>query len=246
VNPGSRPPKTRDKILLKSLELFNELSERKVTTNHIAAALGMSPGNLYYHFRNKEEIIFELFCRYEQQTLGLLMAPEDRPLTYADKIGYFEGILGNMWEFRFLHRDLEHLSADNPALQERYRGFALQVLGQGQRIYQRLAESGLIEARADEVTALILNIWIIVTSWIPFLLTSGMFGPADTISHELVKRGIYQILLLEAPYLRGEALEKLPEMKLRYGVVDTAAPAAPATMSASEASWPGTADSKSA
>ncbi|MFZ5561692.1 MAG: TetR/AcrR family transcriptional regulator [Pseudomonadota bacterium] len=209
--------KTRDKILRKSLELFNEQGERRVTTNHIAAALGISPGNLYYHFRNKEEIIFELFCSYERETQPLLMAPEDRPLTYADKIGYFEGILGSMWEYRFLHRDLEHLMADNAPLQQRYRQFALQVLAQGQRIYQRLAESGLIEARPDEVTALIVNIWIIVTSWIPFLLTSGMFGQAETISHDLVKRGIYQILLLEAPYLRGEALEKLPEMKARYG-----------------------------
>jgi AcrR family transcriptional regulator len=217
VNADNRPLKTRDKILLKSLELFNEQGERKVSTNHIAAALGISPGNLYYHFRNKDEIIFELFCRYEQQTLGLLMAPEDRPLTYADKIGYFEGLLENMWDYRFLHRDLEQLMADSPPLQERYRQFALQVMTQGQRIYQRLAESGLIEAEADEVTALIINIWVITTSWIPFLLTSGMFGPGNAISRDLVRRGIYQILLLEAPYLRGEAREKLPEMKARYG-----------------------------
>lgn len=217
MNASSRPLKTRDKILVKSLELFNEHGERKVSTNHIAAGMGISPGNLYYHFRNKEEIIFELFCQYEQKTLSLLMAPEDRPLTYADKIGYFEGMLGNMWEYRFLHRDLEHLMTDNPELQGRYRGFALQVLAQGQRIYQRLSEAGLIEANTEEVTALILNIWIIVTSWIPFLLTSGMFGPAQGLSHEMVKRGIYQILLLEAPYLRGEARDKLPELKAQYG-----------------------------
>lgn len=224
MNASSRPLKTRDKILVKSLELFNDLGERKVSTNHIAAGMGISPGNLYYHFRNKEEIIFELFCQYEYRTLSLLLAPTERPMTYADKIGYFEGILENMWEYRFLHRDLEHLMADNPELQARYRGFALKVLQQGRMIYERLSESGLIEANADEVTALILNIWIIVTSWIPFLLTSGMFGPAQGISHDMVKRGIYQILLLEAPYLRGEALDKLPEMKARYGALG--APAA--------------------
>lgn len=219
--------KTRDKILLKSLELFNEQGERKVTTNHIAAALGISPGNLYYHFRNKDEIIYELFCRYEAETLALLMVPEERPLTYADKIGYFEGILENMWEYRFLHRDLEHLMTDSPVLQDRYQRFALQVMVQGQRIYQRLAESGLVEVDPEEATALIINIWVIVTSWIPFLLTSGMFGPGTQISRELVKRGIYQILLLEAPYLRGEAREKLPELKARYGAVHPAGAAAP-------------------
>lgn len=208
--------KTRDKILKKSLNLFNDQGERKVTTNHIAAALGMSPGNLYYHFRNKEEVIYELFQHYKAQTLSLLMAPEDRPLTYIDKLGYFEGLLENMWEYRFLHRDLEQLTADNSLLQAHYQQFSRQLMAQGLRLFQRLSESGLIEAAADEVEALILNIWVIITSWIPFLHTSGLFGTSEHISRDLLRRGIYQIIQLEAPYLRGEAREKLPEMKVRY------------------------------
>lgn len=208
--------KTRDKILQKSLELFNEQGERKVTTNHIAAALGISPGNLYYHFGNKGEIIGELVNQYAKRSMTLLTTPEDRPLTYADKLGYFEGILENMWEYRFLHRDLEQLMADNPEAREQYRHFALKVMGQGQHIFQRLSESGLVKADAEEGAALIMNIWIILTSWISFLHTSGIFGDADTISRDLLKRGIYQIIQLEAPYLTGEAREKLPEMKARY------------------------------
>lgn len=210
--------KTRDKILKKSLDLFNEQGERKVSTNHIAAALEMSPGNLYYHFRNKDEIIFELFLQYEQATTALLMAPEERALTYADKLGYFEGILENMWEYRFLHRDLEHLMADSPKLQERYQFFARQVIVQGRRIYHRLAESGLVAADADAVEALILNIWVLTTSWIPFLHTSGLFGSSDNITRDVLRRGIYQIIQLEAPYLRGEARDKLAEMKARYSL----------------------------
>jgi AcrR family transcriptional regulator len=67
--------KTKDRILQISLQLFNERGERSVTTNHIAAELGMSPGNLYYHFRNKQEIIKELAEQYQHETLKMLALP---------------------------------------------------------------------------------------------------------------------------------------------------------------------------
>ena len=85
--------KTRDRILMASLQLFNERGERVVTTNHIAAELGISPGNLYYHFRNKSEIISELLEQYQHDILELLVIPEDRPLTVQDKVAYFQAVI---------------------------------------------------------------------------------------------------------------------------------------------------------
>ncbi|MDP2227252.1 MAG: TetR/AcrR family transcriptional regulator [Moraxellaceae bacterium] len=213
--------KTRDKILKKSQDLFNERGERNVTTNHIAAEMGISPGNLYYHFRNKDEIIYELFLQYQKRTASLLMAPDERLLTYSDKMGYFEGILDNMWDYRFLHRDLEQMMDGNPLLRESYGEFARLVLRQGRRIYERLAESGLVEADEDAIEALIINIWVIVSSWVSFLHTSGVFNENGAITRDLLRKGIYQIIQLEAPYLRGEARDRLPQMKAYYGSPDT-------------------------
>ena len=97
--------KTKERILQTSLMLFNERGERAVTTNHIAAELGISPGNLYYHFRNKQEIIKELFLQYQKDTLDLLMVPEGRALTSNDKIHYFQVLSKQLWSYRFLHRE---------------------------------------------------------------------------------------------------------------------------------------------
>ena len=54
---------TKDKILNKALELFNSEGSSNISTNHIAKALDMSTGNLYYHFKNKESIIRTLLQR---------------------------------------------------------------------------------------------------------------------------------------------------------------------------------------
>jgi AcrR family transcriptional regulator len=208
--------KTRDRILLKSLALFNEQGERSVTTNHIASSLNISPGNLYYYFRSKEDIIFAIFLRYEQSMVEALSVPPDRTVTYMDKIGYFEAIFRQLWEYRFLHRDLAHLLEESPRLRESYRQFARKVMAQAYLVYNALREAKLINASEQDVRAMIVNIWIVTTSWASFVVSSGFFGEEVMLNQQLLRRGIYQIICLEAPYLQGEALEKLPELLAQY------------------------------
>ncbi|HBS42846.1 MAG TPA: TetR family transcriptional regulator, partial [Oceanospirillales bacterium] len=90
--------KTRDRILQTSLDLFNDQGERAVTTNHIAAAMNISTGNLYYHFRNKREIISELFRAYENRVRGVLNLPEERSAQITDMQFYLTEIFRGLWE----------------------------------------------------------------------------------------------------------------------------------------------------
>lgn len=129
---------TRDRILQASLQLFNEQGERNVTTNHIASHLNISPGNLYYHFRNKSVIVAELFNEFERQMEAFFRATRGATLTLEDKAHYLESLLGILWQYRFMHQGLEYLLEADAELAARYRQFSRSSLYRTQKIYQPL------------------------------------------------------------------------------------------------------------
>lgn len=197
--------KTKDRILQISLQLFNERGERSVTTNHIAAELGISPGNLYYHFRNKHEIIKELMYQYQVETLDMLSLPEDRPLTTNDKINYFQVLSGQLWSYRFIHRDVYHLVESNEDFKKIYPRFAGQVMQQGQKIYQAFVDAGLMKMTPSEIEALIINLWVVLTNWTNFLYMSGHISDNNHLEEKWVWQALRQMVFLEGPYLMGES-----------------------------------------
>src|SRR2546429_8931361 len=82
---GTEKMKTKERIVETAIRLFNEQGTGAISTNHIAEALSMSPGNLYYHFRNKEEIIRAILERMITQWEILYTAPpRERTSTIAD------------------------------------------------------------------------------------------------------------------------------------------------------------------
>ncbi len=195
--------KTKDRILQISLQLFNERGERSVTTNHIAAELGISPGNLYYHFRNKHEIIKELMHQYQVETLEMLSLPEDRPLTTNDKINYFQVLSGQLWNYRFIHRDVYHLVESNEDFKKIYPRFAGQVMQQGQRIYQAFVDAGLMKMTPSEIEALIINLWIVLTNWTNFLYMSGHISDNNHLEEKWVWQALRQMVFFRRPLFNG-------------------------------------------
>ena len=199
--------KTKERILQLSLQLFNERGERSVTTNHIAAELNMSPGNLYYHFRNKSEIIKQLMEQYQGETLQMLALPDDRLLDANDKIRYFQVLSSQLWAYRFLHRDVYHLVENNDDFRKMYPRFASQVMQQGQKIYQAFVDAGLMQMTSSEIEALIINLWIVLTNWTNFLYMSGHITDSNTLEEKWVWQALRQMVFLEGAYLRGESRE---------------------------------------
>src|SRR4051794_29207313 len=86
---------TRDRIVDSAIVLFNDSGIGAVTTNHIASHAGISPGNLYYHFRDKEEILRDAFERVNAEADSIWGGSEGTPS--SANVGAFKKmLLGNL------------------------------------------------------------------------------------------------------------------------------------------------------
>lgn len=209
--------KTKDKIILASLDLFNDKGERNVTTNHIAAHLNMSPGNLYYHFRNKTDIIYEIFLHYEMLVDHYLRLPSNHDLTIEHMIFYLESVFDGLWSYRFFHRDLGYLLDCDLRLRRDYRQFTIRCMETIVAILQRLQKSGvLIKMEEDFVSAMALNVWLAITNWMAFLKTAHAGEENNAITKDMLKSGIYQVITLEVPYIAEPHREKVMALREKY------------------------------
>ena len=190
----------RERIVEASLVLFNERGASSVTTNHIAAHLSISPGNLYYHFHNKEEIIRTIYPRFAEAVRGTIVLPEDREITAVDVGRYHLAGIETLWEFRFFTRDPEELATRDPDMEEPTRGLNNWLVDQFVRMFERLIDQGDMRRPdpADDLLRVATNAVILWSTWLNFLTTSRSkpdIEPSD------VAEGALQSFLTFAPYL---------------------------------------------
>ncbi|MCL6262938.1 TetR/AcrR family transcriptional regulator [Craterilacuibacter sp. RT1T] len=207
--------KTYDKIVAESLKLFNEHGERAITTNHISAHLGISPGNLYYHFRNKEEIVFQIFREYEAFIRAQLTPKAEDAITPQALSGQLDSLFKGMWNYRFLFDDLPGLLSRNPQLQAEYHA----TIGTDLRpmmgdMLKGFARAGLLTFSSDEeVEQLAVNIWLVVKFWYAFEQSAA---PKVPISVETGRRGARQVLALMRPYVTADNKAAFTELDASY------------------------------
>jgi AcrR family transcriptional regulator len=206
--------KTRDRILQTSLQLFNEYGEPRITTNHIADELDISPGNLYYHFRNKDDIIWLLFEQFERRIGAALQAPERRVPDMEDMWLYLHLVFENIWEYRFFYRDLDNLLSRNKKLRTHFRRILERKVNTAAAICKGLVEAGIMEASTEDIAGLSRNIAVIATYWLNFQRIGAPAGQSDDSDH--LALGVYQVLSLVAPFLKGEARELLRQISRDY------------------------------
>jgi len=204
---------TRERILDTSLAMFNAQGEPNVTTNHIADELGISPGNLYYHFRNKDDIVEQLFARYAARIDDALLIPEDRLPNLEDIWLQLHLVFECLWEYRFLYRDLVDILARNRRLKLRFARIMTRASASAAALMHGLTRAGIMRASVAEIEALAENVLLIATFWLSFTAVRG--GKTEAAQEDL-GRGIHQVMMLIAPFLRDEERAHLNGLASAY------------------------------
>lgn len=216
------PRRTAERILETSLELFNRFGEPHVSTAAIAGQLGISSGNLYYHFRAKDDIVNALFTQYEQALGELLQAGGD-VADVEDAWFFMHRLFELVWQYRFLYRDLSSLLSRNRLLEGRFPQLLQAKEVAMQHLLRALRDRGALamdHGDAPQSTACCMV--VLLTCWLSFEYARD---PRRALEPEgaqtALLNGAHHVLDLLTPYLEPVQRAHLARLVQAYGVEET-------------------------
>ena len=206
------PRKTAERILETTLSLFNRFGEPNVSTTLISAELGISPGNLHYHYPAKDELVNALFNRYEERWHALLLA--SREVKDVEDAWFFVHTLFELiWEYRFLYRDLNDLLSKNRHLEMHFQKILLDKEHALSLMLQSLHRSKALEMEPSNIAPTALNMVVLLTYWLSYEYVQAPRLALEPVhASQALSRGAWHLLNLLIPFL--EARQRLHLMGL--------------------------------
>ncbi|MEI8632466.1 TetR/AcrR family transcriptional regulator [Vibrio sp. PP-XX7] len=198
--------KTKEKIVYAALELFNQQGERTVTTNHIAAHIRISPGNLYYYFRNKQEIVREIFTLYSAELLERFTPPHGKTESLSLLRHYLDSIFTLMWKYRFFYANLADILQRDEILHEDYILVQNKLRHNLVQIVSTFIDMSLIEIDESELHAFVTTLHMITSSWLNYRTSMSLRTP---ITEEVIHQGMLQMISVVKPRTTDRGFEQL-------------------------------------
>ena len=209
-----RPRRTRERILETGLALFNRHGAPHVTTADIADEMNISPGNLYYHFANKDEIISELYAAFEARVTPLFADPKGRRLDIDDLWLWLHLLFEEMWAYRFLFHDLDLLTARDRALGTRFGALVRRGAATVVEWCSAMVAGGTMRASSGEIDALAHNVMLVAAYWPSYdRVRRAEHEPASVPD---AGRAAHQVLALFGPHLAPHARVHLDRLAAGY------------------------------
>jgi AcrR family transcriptional regulator len=222
-----KPRRTAERILEVTLDLFNRFGEPNVSTTLISAELNISPGNLYYHYPAKDELINSLFARYEKALTELLHAA-DNVKNVEDAWLFFHMFFELIWQYRFLYRDLNDLLSKNRLLETHFQHILKSKQQAVRSVLDGLSRHQSMRIDPREAPSIATSMVVVLTYWLSY---EYVRDPRRALEPESASsallRGAYHVLSLLLPHLDAVQREHLYKLVGPYANVAAAAAGAP-------------------
>ena len=216
------PRQTAERILASALGLFNRFGEPNVAATMVAADLGISPGNLYYHYPGKEDIVNHLFGQYLNDLQALLPASQDVK-DLEDAWFFMHSLFELVWRYRFLYRDLNDLLSKYRQLEQQVKQVLANKHASFLTLLKCMTDQGLLTQNATERDSSATQMLVMLTWWLSYeYVRDPRHALEDANAQGGVSRGAQQVLGLLLPYLQAQPKAQLTALLQMYNAPPSA------------------------
>ena len=210
------PRRTAERILETTLDLFNRFGEPNVSTTLISAELRISPGNLYYHYPAKDELINALFDRYDA-SLDELLGASTGVRNVEDAWFFMHTLFELIWQYRFLYRDLNDLLSKNRRLETHFQSVLKHKTRAMRTLLDGMQRTGALQIDSRELEPTATSMVVVLTYWLSF---EYVRDPRRALEPESAQaallRGAHHVLNLLMPYLEASQRAHLLTLASAY------------------------------
>tara|TARA_B100000579_G_C22500125_1_gene696569 strand:+ start:125 stop:748 length:624 start_codon:yes stop_codon:yes gene_type:complete len=189
---------TKDRIIKIAIKLFNDNGTKSITTNHIAKKIEISPGNLYYHFKNKFDIIRAISDEFHIELKSVFKIKIKTIRDFRNNIiSIYNGFFRIQKSYQFLFTEDVYLSSQDNTLLKKYQQLRSAIKEDYNKMLKDLIKLNILKKDTLIIIDDLLNTqWIILWHWVNHSIL-------DRVKYDdlQIKKGIQLSFSIITPHL---------------------------------------------
>ena len=159
---------TKDNIITTANKMFNLHGTKAISTNHIAKEMGISPGNLYYHFRSKNDIIRSIANNFSNELESTFQIHLGTISDFSNNLRtLFNSFFQIQQSYQFLFLEGVHLAKQDPKLLNNYTKLRNLIKKGYHELLSNLVRIKIMKKQSLNIIDDLLDaLWIIMWYWI--------------------------------------------------------------------------------
>lgn len=195
--------KTKQRILDAALQQFNELGTDAVTVRSVADAVGISHGNLCYHFKNTDVLIEALYQQLVEEIGAAVFQMQTGEQSLRNWYVQVEATCRLLYQYRFLLLDFTRICRRLDTIRSHFRQLMVVRRQQMSELIATMVENGRLQEPwiESQYDTLISQVLLMGDAWIPHAEIHS-----DLTGEPLIRHYSRLFFSMLAPYLteKGE------------------------------------------